>query len=115
MEERGEPASAGGGASGPGPGGQHRGGRERCGGAEAGFGGVAAGGPRRWSSERSGEWEALDPTLVVELRYDQFSGGRFRHGTKFLRWRPNKKPEACTMDQVKGGGVSVKLLQLGKK
>jgi ATP-dependent DNA ligase len=83
--------------------------------AGGGFSGKAPGGPSRWSTERSGEWEALDPKLVVEVRYDHFSGGRFRHGTKFLRWRPDKKPEACTMDQVKGGGVSVQLLQLGEK
>jgi ATP-dependent DNA ligase len=80
-----------------------------------GFTGKAPGGPSRWSTERSGEWEALDPRLVVEVRYDHFSGGRFRHGTKFLRWRPDKKPEACTMDQVKGGGASVELLEIGKR
>jgi ATP-dependent DNA ligase len=38
--------------------------------------------------------------LVCEVRYDHFSGGRFRHGTKFLRWRPDKKPKQCTFDQV---------------
>jgi ATP-dependent DNA ligase len=37
---------------------------------------------------------------VVEVRYDHFSGHRFRHGTKFLRWRPDKSPRQCTMDQV---------------
>jgi len=83
--------------------------------AGGGFSGKAPGGPSRWSTERSGEWEALDPKLAVEVRYDHFSGGRFRHGTKFLRWRPDKRPEACTMEQVKGGGVSVQLLQLGEK
>jgi len=66
----------------------------------AGFTGRAPGGPSRWSSERSGEWEPLKPTLVCEVRYDHFSGGRFRHGTKFLRWRPDKKPAQCTFEQL---------------
>ena len=67
----------------------------------SGFTGKAPGGPSRWSQGRSTEWEPLDPVLVCEVRYDHFSGGRFRHGTKFLRWRPDKKPKACTFDQVK--------------
>lgn len=67
----------------------------------AGFTGRAPGGPSRWSTERSGEWEPLEPTLVCEVRYDHFSGGRFRHGTKLLRWRPDKKPEQCTRDQLR--------------
>ena len=65
-----------------------------------GFTGRAPGGPSRWSTERSGEWEPLDPKLVCEVRYDHFSGGRFRHGTKFLRWRPDKAPKQCRFDQV---------------
>jgi ATP-dependent DNA ligase len=65
-----------------------------------GFSGAAPGGPSRWSTERSGQWEALDPKLVCEVRYDHFSGGRFRHGTKFLRWRPEKRPRDCTYEQV---------------
>ena len=68
-----------------------------------GFTGRAPGGPSRWSTKRSGEWEPLDPRLVAEVRYDHFTGGRFRHGTRFLRWRPDKKPRLCTMDQVTGG------------
>lgn len=67
-----------------------------------GFTGRAPGGPSRWSTERTGEWEPLAPTLVVEVRFDHFTGGRFRHGTKFLRFRPDKPPTACTMDQVTG-------------
>ena len=59
------------------------------------------GGPSRWSTERSGEWEPVRPELVCEVEYDYFSQGRFRHGSKFLRWRPEKKPEQCTMEQVK--------------
>jgi ATP-dependent DNA ligase len=66
-----------------------------------GFTGNAPGGPSRWRTERSGEWEPLQPKLVVEVQYDHFSGGRFRHGTRFLRWRPEKKPSACTFDQVR--------------
>ena len=75
----------------------------------AGFSGAAPGGPSRWSTERTGEWEPLDPKLVCEVRYDHFSGGRFRHGTKFLRWRPEKRPKDCTYEQVtrqkKGKGL----------
>ena len=65
-----------------------------------GFTGRAPGGPSRWSTERSGEWEPLATKLVVEVQYDHFSGGRFRHGTKFLRWRPDKAPRQCLMSQV---------------
>jgi ATP-dependent DNA ligase len=65
-----------------------------------GFTGDAPGGPSRWSTERSAEWEPLRPKLVVEVRYDHFSGGRFRHGTKLMRWRPDKAPEQCKYDQI---------------
>ena len=66
-----------------------------------GFTGNAPGGPSRWSTERSAEWVPVKPKLVVEVCYDHFSGERFRHGTRLLRWRPDKAPEQCTMDQVK--------------
>lgn len=66
-----------------------------------GFTGKAPGGPSRWSTERSAEWQPLMPKLVIEVQYDHFTGGRFRHGTRFLRWRPDKKPQQCTMDQVR--------------
>ena len=66
-----------------------------------GFTGGAPGGPSRWSTKRSAEWKPLRPELVVEVEYDHVSGGRFRHGTKFLRWRPDKPPERCTMDQIR--------------
>lgn len=69
--------------------------------APPGFSGAAPGGPSRWSSERSADWEPLKPKLVVEVCYDHFSGGRFRHGTTLLRWRPDKSPAQCRMDQVK--------------
>jgi ATP-dependent DNA ligase len=68
-----------------------------------GFTGHAPGGPSRWSTERTGEWERLEPKLVCEVRYDHFSQGRFRHGTKFLRWRPEKAPKSCTYEQVAAG------------
>jgi ATP-dependent DNA ligase len=58
------------------------------------------GGPSRWATERTGHWEPVRPELVCEVEYDYFSQGRFRHGSKFLRWRPEKDPEDCTMDQV---------------
>ncbi len=66
-----------------------------------GFSGRAPGGPSRWSTDRSGEWEPLRTELVVEVRYDHFTGTRFRHGTKFVRWRPDKLPKQCTMKQVR--------------
>ena len=76
-----------------------------------GFTGRAPGGPSRWSTERSGQWEPLDPKLVVEVAYDHFTGGRFRHGTRFMRWRPDKAPRQCTMDQVEQGrGRALRLL-----
>ena len=65
-----------------------------------GFTGKAPGGPSRWSTKRSTEWQPLAVKLVVEVQFDHFTGGRFRHGTKFLRWRPDKKPSQCTMKQV---------------
>jgi ATP-dependent DNA ligase len=76
-----------------------------------GFTGNAPGGPSRWSTERTGEWEPVDPKIVVEVTYDHFTGDRFRHGTKILRWRKDKAPKQCTMDQVKGReGKSIALL-----
>jgi ATP-dependent DNA ligase len=65
-----------------------------------GFTGNAPGGPSRWSTARSGEWEPVNPKIVVEVTYDHFTGGRFRHGTKIVRWRPDKAPRQCTLDQV---------------
>ncbi len=65
-----------------------------------GFTGNAPGGPSRWATARSAEWQPLRPELVVEVRYDQVTGRRFRHGTGFLRWRPDKSPKQCTFDQL---------------
>lgn len=65
-----------------------------------GFTGNKPGGPSRWSTKKTSEWEPLQTKLVAEVRYDHFTGGRFRHGTKFLRWRPEKKPKQCGFEQV---------------
>jgi len=56
--------------------------------------------PNRWGS---GELEeaAVRPELVVEVRYDKVQGNRFRHGTKLLRWRPDKDPKDCTWRELK--------------
>jgi ATP-dependent DNA ligase len=79
---------------------------------QPGFTGNAPGGPSRWSTDRTGEWEPVDPRVVVEVAYDHFTGGRFRHGTKLLRWRLDKKPRQCTMDQVeRREGKSLALLR----
>jgi ATP-dependent DNA ligase len=64
-----------------------------------GFTGRAPGGVSRWSTKRSMEWQPLKPKLVVEVSYDHFTG-RFRHGTSLIRWRPDKAPKQCRMDQV---------------
>jgi len=69
--------------------------------APPGFTGDKPGGPSRWSTKRSAQWQPLKPKLVVEVCYDHFSGGRFRHGTRLLRWRPDKTPRQCTMDQLR--------------
>jgi ATP-dependent DNA ligase len=66
----------------------------------AGFSGNAPGGPSRWSTERSGEWVPVKNELVAEVRYDHVTDGRFRHGTKFLRWRPDRSVKSCTFDQL---------------
>jgi ATP-dependent DNA ligase len=65
-----------------------------------GFTGNAPGGPSRWANARSMAWEPLRPELVVEVRYDQVTGRRFRHGTALLRWRPDKAPKQCTFEQI---------------
>jgi ATP-dependent DNA ligase len=72
---------------------------------EPGFTGDRPGGPSRWSTERSTQWKPLRPVLVVEVGYDHFTGGRFRHGTAFERWRPDKEPRQCTYAQVEREGA----------
>ena len=68
--------------------------------APPGFTGKAPGGPSRWNGGKENTWQPLKPALVVEVCYDHVTGGRFRHGTKLLRWRPDKAPAQCTMDQL---------------
>jgi ATP-dependent DNA ligase len=61
---------------------------------------TGSGDPSRWAADRELEWRALRPELVVEIAYDTKSPGRIRHGTRILRWRDDKTPEACTIDQL---------------
>ena len=68
---------------------------------EPGFTGTAPGGPSRWSTERSTQWKPLSPKLVVEVSFDHVTDDRFRHGTKLLRFRPDKAPRQCTMEQLR--------------
>ena len=58
------------------------------------------GDPSRWNNERDLEWVALRPELVIEITFDHISNDRIRHGTKVVRWRDDKPPEACTMEQL---------------
>ena len=58
----------------------------------------------RWSDERSAAWEPVRNTLVAEVQYDHVTGDRFRHGTRFIRWRPDKAPKQCTTAQLKEEG-----------
>lgn len=78
-----------------------------------GFTGRAPGGPSRWSRDRPTEWTPLRPELVCEVRYDHFSGGRFRHGTKLLRFRPDKTPEKCTTAQLRPVASAAALESMG--
>jgi ATP-dependent DNA ligase len=65
-----------------------------------GFTGDAPGAPSRWSTARSAQWQPLKPKLVAEVGYDHVTGCRFRHGTRFIRWRPDKSPKQCTFTQI---------------
>jgi ATP-dependent DNA ligase len=76
-----------------------------------GFTGDAPGAPSRWSTERSAEWEPLQPKLVVEVCYDHVTGKRFRHGTKLVRWRPDKAPRQCTFEQIEREARPARLLK----
>jgi len=80
----------------------------------AGFSGKAPGGPSRWTRDAAAiEWIPLQHKLVGEFQYDHFSGDRFRHGTKFLRWRPDKDPRQCTTEQVRLGKTADGLREFG--
>jgi ATP-dependent DNA ligase len=74
------------------------------------FTGNTPGGPSRWSTRRSSEWVPLKPNLVVEVSYDHFTGGRFRHGTSIIRWRPDKAPRQCTFEQLRQKTLNVQSL-----
>ena len=65
-----------------------------------GFTGDRPGGPSRWNGGEEKPWIALKPELVVEVIYDQITDGRFRHGTRFHRWRPDKAPHQCDRSQL---------------
>jgi len=54
----------------------------------------------RWSGDRDGAWTPVRPERVCEVAYDQLQGDRFRHPTRFVRWRPDKRPGECTYDQL---------------
>ncbi len=64
------------------------------------FTGAAPGGPSRWSTEKSADWTPVRPELVVEVAFDQVTDARFRHGTRLVRWRPDKAPAQCRMEQL---------------
>lgn len=68
--------------------------------APPGFTGRAPGGPSRWSTDKSGDWQPVRPELVVEVAYDHVTAGRFRHGTRLLRFRPDKAARQCGMEQI---------------
>jgi len=79
--------------------------------AAPGFTGSAPGGSSRWNQGKEKTWQPLKPKLVVEVCYDHVTEGRFRHGTRLLRWRPDKSPNQCTMDQLEQAkGDLLKLL-----
>ena len=61
-----------------------------------------SGDPSRWKSDEELVWEGLRPELVCEIAFDHITGRRIRHGAKFLRWRDDKAPEECLMDQLRG-------------
>jgi ATP-dependent DNA ligase len=68
--------------------------------AKSSFTGRSPGGPSRWTRDRDTTWQPLQPKLVLEVAFDQITGGRFRHGTRPIRWRPDKSPRQCTFDQI---------------
>jgi ATP-dependent DNA ligase len=60
-----------------------------------------AGEPSRWKSDEELVWEGLRPELVCEIAFDHITGNRIRHGAKFQRWREDKEPHECTMEQLR--------------
>ena len=66
----------------------------------------------RWARDRVMDWQPLRPEIVVEVRYDQVSDGRFRHGTRLLRRRPDKRPDQCRCEQLAHPLTPVELEEL---
>ncbi len=58
------------------------------------------GAPSRWNAKKDLSWEPLRPERVLEVAYDHLQGNRFRHTTRFVRWRPDRDPASCTYDQL---------------
>jgi ATP-dependent DNA ligase len=56
--------------------------------------------PSRWTGDKDLSWVPVEPGVVVQVSYDQITGGRFRHATRFERWRPDKDARDCTLDQL---------------
>ena len=79
--------------------------------ASSSFTGNSPGGPSRWSRDRDTSWQPLKPKLVLEVAYDQITGNRFRHGTRPLRWRPDKAPRQCTFDQIELSDQTMRLFK----
>lgn len=69
-------------------------------GGESFVGGRSPGGPSRWNAGRELNWVPVEPLLVCEVTYDKMQGERFRHASTFVRWRDDKKPRECMLDQV---------------
>ncbi len=78
-------------------------------------GGRGHGDASRWKSEKELEWIELRPELVVEVRFDHASGGRIRHGTRILRWREDKPPEDCRIEQMQGCPAPAPVLGRGPR
>jgi ATP-dependent DNA ligase len=60
-----------------------------------------SGEPSRWKSDEELVWEGLRPELVCEVQFDHITGRRIRHGAKFVRWRQDKRPEECSISQLR--------------
>ncbi|MBD5657185.1 MAG: ATP-dependent DNA ligase, partial [Candidatus Eremiobacteraeota bacterium] len=80
--------------------------------ATASFDGKIPGGPSRWNRAKSTVWQALRPELVLEVSFDQVTSGRFRHGARPLRWRPDKLARSCTTDQIVARDLTLRLASL---
>ena len=64
-------------------------------------GGRVPGGGSRWSGGKDLPWHEIKPVLVCEVRFDKMEGERFRHGTRFMRFRPDKDPKQCTWRELR--------------